>query len=71
MESFPTDQTVLARCHPIYQTLPGWQDNIAQVRAFEDLPGQARDYVLYIEELLGIPTAYISVGPGRDQTIQR
>jgi len=71
MESFPADQTILARCRPIYQTLPGWQDNIAQVRAFEDLPGQARDYVLYIEELLGVPTAYISVGPGRDQTIQR
>ena len=71
IESFPTDQTVLARCRPIYQTLPGWQDEIAQVRTLEDLPGQARDYVLCIEELLGIPVSYISVGPGRDQTIQR
>jgi len=71
IESFPTDQTVLARCCPIYQILPGWQDNIAQVRAFEDLPVQARDYVRCIEGLLSIPASTISVGPGRDQTIQR
>jgi len=71
IESFPTDQTVLARCRPIYQTLPGWKDEIAQARTFEDLPGQARDYVLIIEEMLGIPVSYISVGPGRDQTIER
>jgi adenylosuccinate synthase len=71
IESFPTDQTVVARCRPIYQTLPGWQGEIAQVRTFEDLPGLARDYVLCIEEMLGIPASYISVGPGRDQTIER
>jgi len=71
VESFPTDQAVLACCRPIYQVLPGWQDDIAQVRAFEDLPVQARDYVLCIEEMLGIPASHISVGPGRDQTIQR
>jgi adenylosuccinate synthase len=71
IESFPTDQTVLARCRPIYQTLPGWKDEIARARTFEDLPGQARDYALCIEEMLGIPVSYISVGPGRDQTIQR
>jgi adenylosuccinate synthase len=74
IESFPTDQTVLARCRPIYQTLPGWHGSgreIAQIRTSEDLPSQARDYVLCIEELLGIPASYISVGPGRDQTIQR
>ncbi|MBN1138834.1 MAG: adenylosuccinate synthase [Anaerolineae bacterium] len=71
LESFPTDQAVLARCRPIYQLLPGWQDDIVQAQTFEDLPVQARDYVLFIEELLGIPASYISVGPGRDQTIQR
>jgi adenylosuccinate synthase len=71
IESFPADQTVLARCRPIYQTLPGWKDEIAQVRALRDLPGQARDYVLSIEEVLGIPASYISVGPGRGQTIQQ
>ena len=74
IESFPTDQTVLARCRPIYQTLSGWHGSgreIAQVRTFEGLPGQARDYVQCIEGMLGIPASYISVGPGRDQTIER
>jgi len=71
IESFPTDQAVLARCRPICETLPGWEEEIAQIRTFEDLPGPAQDYVSSIEEMLGIPASYISVGPGRDQTIQR
>jgi adenylosuccinate synthase len=74
IEAFPTDQTVLARCRPIYQTLPGWHNGyreITEVRTFDDLPPQAHDYVVCIEELLGIQASYISVGPGRDQTIQR
>ncbi len=70
-ETFPTDLTVLARCRPIYETLPGWQVDITQARRFEDLPPQARDYVSYLETLTGIPATCISVGPGRDQTILR
>lgn len=71
VESFPTDLTILARCQPVYETLPGWQSDIEQVARFGDLPRGARDYVAHIEGLLGIPATYISVGPGRDQTIVR
>ena len=71
VEAFPTDLTVLARCQPLYETLPGWGVDIASARSFEDLPQEARSYVAYIEDLLSIPASCISVGPGRDQTILR
>jgi adenylosuccinate synthase len=71
VETFPTDLTVLARCQPIYETLPGWGVDIASARSFEELPQEARAYVAYLEDLLSIPASCISVGPGRDQTIRR
>jgi adenylosuccinate synthase len=71
VEAFPTDLTVLARCQPFYETLPGWGVDIVSARSFEDLPLEARSYVAYIEDLLSIPASCISVGPGRDQTIRR
>ncbi len=71
IESFPADLEVLARCRPVYETLPGWQTDISDLRTFADLPRQARDYVARLEELAGVPVTCISVGPGRDQTIRR
>jgi adenylosuccinate synthase len=71
IESLPTDLSVLARCQPIYETLPGWQADIEQVAKFEELPRAARGYVDFVEERVGIPASFISVGPGRDQTIRR
>jgi adenylosuccinate synthase len=71
VETYPTDLTVLARCRPIYETLPGWGMDITLARSFDELPQEARTYVSRIEELAGIPASCISVGPGRDQTIRR
>lgn len=70
-ETFPTDLAVLARCRPVYETIQGWGTDITEARDFQDLPLQARQYVSYIEELLGTPASCISVGPGREQTIRR
>jgi adenylosuccinate synthase len=71
IEAFPTDLTVLDRCRPIYETVPGWETDISEARTFAKLPRQARDYVARIEDLVGIPAATISVGPERYQTIRR
>jgi adenylosuccinate synthase len=71
VETFPTDLAVLARCLPVYETLPGWGVDITSARTFTDLPIQARAYVQRIEELLGLPASLIGVGPGRDQTVCR
>jgi adenylosuccinate synthase len=70
-ETFPTDLAVLAKCRPVYEEMPGWEVNITHARTFADLPKQAREYVNRIEELVGAPASWISVGPERDQTIRR
>jgi adenylosuccinate synthase len=56
---------------PVYEELEGWQASTGAVRAFEDLPPQAQAFLQRIEELLGVPVAIISVGPGRKETIIR
>jgi adenylosuccinate synthase len=71
IEALPSDLSILARCRPIYESLPGWGVDISQARTLADLPAAARAYITSIEERLGIPATYISVGPGREQTIRR
>jgi adenylosuccinate synthase len=66
---FPADLDVLARCQPVYITLPGWQEDISGVRRFEDLPENTKNYLRRIEELMETPIEMISVGPGREETI--
>ena len=55
----------------VYQTVPGWQEEIGQARVFEDLPANAQSYIRLIEEAAGIPVKWIGVGPERDATIRR
>ena len=56
---------------PVLEELPGFQEDVTGVRRFEDLPANARAYVLAIEERVGVPVRMLSVGPGRDQVILR
>ncbi len=56
---------------PVYEELAGWQCSTRQVRAIEDLPAQAQALLRRIEELVGVPVAIVSVGPGREETIVR
>jgi adenylosuccinate synthase len=69
LEEFPGDAFVLSRCRPVYETLPGWRNNLAGARQLADLPPAARRYVDRLGELLGLPVAVVSVGPDREQTI--
>ena len=69
IESFPHDPGVLARCRPIYETLPGWAEDVMEVRRPEDLPAAARHYVDFVAAQSGVPVSYVSVGPGREQFI--
>ncbi len=62
---------MLERVKPIYESLPGWSEDITEVRKFADLPQTARDYVLRIEKLIGATVSIVSVGPDRSQTIFR
>ena len=54
---------------PVYETLPGWSEDVSEVRTLEGLPANARAYIQRVEELAGVPVVSVSVGPGREQTI--
>ncbi|GAB2847135.1 adenylosuccinate synthase [Lentzea nigeriaca] len=69
--SFSSDPNVLERSTPVYETLPGWNDDITGVRSYDELPAAARAYVERIEQLLGAPVRYVSVGAHRDALIDR
>jgi adenylosuccinate synthase len=69
IDAFPASLKMLEACEPVYEKLPGWEEDISGIRRFEDLPANVRAYLKRIEELTGVPVQIISVGPGRDQTI--
>lgn len=67
--SFPPVRTEdLAACRPVYEELPGWTQDLTAVKTYGDLPQNAKDYIEYLEEKIGVPIKYVSVGPGREQT---
>ncbi|HEY5727152.1 MAG TPA: adenylosuccinate synthase [Acidimicrobiia bacterium] len=68
---FPRQQRVLYNCHPVYQDLAGWGQDISGVERFDDLPKEAQLYVEYVEEIAGVPVTMVSVGPGRSATLHR
>lgn len=68
IEEFPANLRVLAECVPVYEELPGWDEDITGVRNLNDLPVNARHYIERISQLTGIPIAIFSVGPNREQT---
>lgn len=63
------DATFLSRCKPVYETLPGWQEDISQARDFKKLPPNAQNYIRRIEKFVGVPINFIGVGPERGQVI--
>ena len=69
LSDFPANIKVLAECEPVYETHPGWPEDITSVRKLEDLPENAKNYLRRIEELIETPILIVSVGPGRDETI--
>jgi adenylosuccinate synthase len=68
---FSGDARLLAQCVPVYDTLPGWQEDLRECRAWQDLPAAAQTYVQYIEKQTGLPVQNISVGPERSALITR
>jgi adenylosuccinate synthase len=65
----PGDPDDLDRAKPNYETLPGWDESLAGVRTFDELPANAKRYVHHVEELCGIPVVCVSVGADRGETI--
>jgi adenylosuccinate synthase len=69
LSHFPSDSFELEGCRPIYETMPGWSEDITSARKLTDLPTAARRYVDRVQELVGLRVSVISVGPDRAQTI--
>jgi adenylosuccinate synthase len=65
----PMTQREFARAVPVYETLPGWDDDISKATTLADLPTNARKYVDALEAMIKAPISAIGVGPGRDETI--
>jgi len=68
-DELPMTQTEFHHAKPIYEELPGWQEDITGAKTFEDLPPNAQAYVRALEEMCGAPISAIGVGPERDQTL--
>jgi adenylosuccinate synthase len=68
-ETFPYHQSVLHHATGEYEELPGWQEDITEARSESDLPQNARDYLRYIADFIGVPIVLVGVGPGREQVV--
>ena len=68
---FPANTTRLALAFPIYETVPGWDEDITKAKDFKDLPENAQNYIKQVEESIDKPIKMIGVGPKRSQTIFR
>jgi adenylosuccinate synthase len=66
---FPSHVDDIRRVKPIYETLPGWQTEISDIRRMADLPENAKKYLARLSQLVGRPVEVVSVGPDREQTM--
>ncbi|MDR1731920.1 MAG: adenylosuccinate synthase [Synergistaceae bacterium] len=71
VDRFNPAASVLGECRPLYESMPGWQEDISGCTTFESLPAAAQAYVQYIEKHLDTPVKLIGVGGDRLQTINR
>ncbi|MDQ1578362.1 MAG: adenylosuccinate synthase [Microbacteriaceae bacterium] len=71
VDEVPVSQSDFHHAVPVYENFPGWNDDITGIREFEDLPKNARDYVLALEKISGSRISAIGVGPGRDAIVVR
>ena len=69
VEELPASQTDFHHAKPIYEYLPGWNENISKAKSVADLPKNAQEYVKFLEKISGAPISAIGVGPGRNETI--
>ncbi len=70
-DSMPVSQTDFHHAVPIYETLPGWKQDITGARTFAELPEPAQRFVEFVEARIGARISIIGVGPSRDEVIER
>jgi adenylosuccinate synthase len=68
-DDFPYHQSILHAAEPVYEELPGFEEDLGSCRSPSDLPAAARRYLDFVSEFVGVPVELVGVGPGRDQVI--
>jgi len=68
IEEYPASLKILSECEPIYEELPGWTEDLTQIKSLDELPANARHYLERVSQLAGAPVSIFSVGPNRNQT---
>jgi len=69
IHDFPASLKALAECEPVYEEMPGWNEDITSAKTVSDLPQAAQNYLNRISELAGAPVSIVGVGTRRTQTI--
>ena len=71
VENFPTDISMLEKAVPVTKSFKGWNKSLKDVRNYEDLPQEAKDYIKFIEDYTGTSVDIVSIGYKREETILR
>ena len=69
LQHLPYHQSVLHEVEPVYEELPGWETDLSAVTELHQLPAEAKDYVHFLADQVGVPIRLVGVGPGRDQLV--
>lgn len=71
INSFPASLNELSKCQPIYEVFEPWNEDISNIKSFDELPQNAKKYLNRIEELVGVKIGLIGIGKDREQIIKR
>ena len=71
IEDFPWDANVLAKCEPVYVTLPGWSEDIPKSGSIDQIPENAKNYLLALERHTNTRIMWVGTGPGREEMLTR
>lgn len=66
INEFPGSTEVLENCKPVYEEMDGWSEELTDIKDFDELPENAKKFILRVEELTGVPTWLVSIGPSRE-----
>ncbi|QLQ79394.1 hypothetical protein HG537_0C00410 [Torulaspora globosa] len=71
LDLFPEDLTTLGKVDVEYVTLPGWNQDITKIKSYDELPENAKKYLQFIEDFVGVPIEWVGTGPARDSMLHK
>lgn len=71
LNSFPEDLIDLGKVEVIYETLPGWDEDITKIQTYDELPANAKKYLEFIEMFVNVPVEWVGTGPGRESMLHK